>query len=430
MSLLSNNTELITTHSKCKIQSFIGSGGQGEVYKATYNRKDVAVKWYYKNTATPEQRKILTYLVKTGAPNEKYLWPMELVQNAKSFGYIMRLRPNEYKKITDLMKRRIDPTFRELITAGIYLSDSFFQLHAKGLCYRDISYNNIFINPDTGDILICDNDNVTTADTVTKTILGTPRFMAPEVVVGHSLPNKYSDLFSLGVLLFYMLFISHPLEGKLESDIRCMDSPAMEKLYGKNPVFIFDPNNATNRPVPGIHDNAMIYWNLYPSYIKDAFTKVFTTGLKDRENGRVVETVWRKLLSKLRDSILYCTCGAENFYDLEAIQKQGHINKCWACGKEIVLPPRIKIGNKIIMLNHDTKLYSHHLDDKAWNFHKPIAEVVSNPTNPAIWGLKNLRDESFFVTIGGSVTEIAKGKTQRIIKDSTINFGQATGEIK
>jgi len=37
--------------------------------------------------------------------------------------------------------------------------------------------------------------------------------MAPEVVLGGA-PDKRSDRFSLAVILFRMLFIEHPLEGK------------------------------------------------------------------------------------------------------------------------------------------------------------------------------------------------------------------------
>lgn len=58
------------------------------------------------------------------------------------------------------MKRRIEPSFRELITACSRWWGNFIQLHAKGFCYRDINFNNVFIDANTGDILICDNDNV------------------------------------------------------------------------------------------------------------------------------------------------------------------------------------------------------------------------------------------------------------------------------
>jgi len=139
-------------------------------------------------------------------------------------------------------------------------------LHSKGLCYRDISFGNLFLDPANGEILICDNDNVAIDGNPGTGILGTPRFMAPEVVRGGSLPSIQTDLFSLAVLLFYLFLVHHPLEGKKELAIHSFDLPAMTRLYGTDPVFIFDPRDHSNRPVPGCHDNALVNWPLYPSF--------------------------------------------------------------------------------------------------------------------------------------------------------------------
>ena len=128
-----------------------------------------------------------------------------------------------------------------------------------GAKYQDISFGNLFFNPDNGDVLICDNDNVSFDNSKPGGVLGTPGFMAPEIVRGEKRPSKDTDRYSLSVLLFYLFMVNHPLEGKLEASIRCMDMAARVKLYGTDPVFIFDPNNKTNRPVKGIHDNATIY---------------------------------------------------------------------------------------------------------------------------------------------------------------------------
>ena len=101
---------------------------------------------------------------------------------------------------------------------GVHLADKFLQLHAKGLCYRDISQNNVFFDPANGDILICDNDNVAVDGNVTG-VLGTARFMAPEVALGKTLPTTQTDLYSLAVLLFYILFNHHPFDGaKIRAD--------------------------------------------------------------------------------------------------------------------------------------------------------------------------------------------------------------------
>ena len=73
------------------------------------------------------------------------------------------------------MKRLVEPSFRALTTAGLELAHSFMLLHARGLCYRDISFGNVLFDPDTGSILICDNDNVATdgAGCVTVEEIGT-----------------------------------------------------------------------------------------------------------------------------------------------------------------------------------------------------------------------------------------------------------------
>ena len=160
----------------------------------------------------------------------------------------MPLREPRYKGIVDLMKRRIEPSFRALATAGLQLAQSFLELHAQGLCYRDISFGNVFFDPDTGDIQVCDNDNVAIDGQGDSGILGTPRFIAPEVVRGEAAPSTQTDLFSLAVLLFYLFHIHHPLEGQKEAAIKCFDLPAMTKLYGTEPLFIFDPANASQPP--------------------------------------------------------------------------------------------------------------------------------------------------------------------------------------
>ncbi len=361
---------------------------------------------------------------------------MELASatDLSGFGYIMPLREPRYKGIVDLMKCRIYPTFRSLATAGFELCDSFFQLHAKGLCYRDISFGNVFFDPDTGNILICDNDNVSVDGEGNSGILGTPRFMAPEVVCNQARPSKQTDLFSLSVLLFYMFMIHHPLEGKREAQIKSLDLPAMNKLYGSEPIFIFDPNDDSNRPVPPYQENALVYWRIYPQFLRDLFIKAFTDGIRDPQNGRVVESVWRATMVRLRDSIVYCPhCSAENFYDADALKATGgQPSSCWSCNKELRLPARIRIGKNVVMLNHDAQLFPHHVDNqKLYDFSQPIAAMSQNPKEPSIWGLKNCSSEKWVITTAnGNIKDVEAGRTVTLSLGTKINFGKTEGEIR
>ena len=356
-----------------------------EVYKARLAGEDVAVKWFFPAMATAEQRASMELLIRKGAPSEHFLYPMEITMaaNVPGFGYIMPLRPKRFKNIVDLMTRRIEPTFRALATAGFNLAHNYLLLHSQGLCYRDISFGNAFFDPD--------NDNVSVDGAGVLGVLGTPRFMAPEIVRGEAVPSTQTDLFSLSVLIFYTLMVAHPLEGAKEAAIKAMDLPAMNKIYGKEPIFIFDPNDASNRPVPGIHDNALAFWRIYPQFLHDIFIRAFTIGIKDPKNWRVRESEWRGEMIKLRDAIFYCPhCSLENFYDSVAVKASGgNAGLCWACAAQLQLPPRIRIGKFVVMLNHDTRLFTHHIDDALlYDFSAPAAAVAVHPMQPNVWGLK------------------------------------------
>ena len=420
----------------CTIENLLGAGGQGEVYKAELAGEAVAVKWFFPHMATPEQRASMELLIRKGAPSEHFLYPMEITTAAgvNGFGYVMPLRPKRFKNIVDLMTRRIEPTFRALATAGLNLAHNYLLLHSQGLCYRDISFGNAFFDPANGDILIADNDNVSVDGAGVLGVLGTPRFMAPEIVRGEAFPSTQTDLFSLSVLIFYMLMVAHPLEGKKEAEIKALDLPAMTKIYGKEPIFIFDPNDDSNRPVPGIHDNALAFWRIYPQFLRDIFTRAFTDGIRDPKNGRVRESEWRATMVELRDAIFYCPhCSLENFYDSQALKASGrNPGLCWACAAQLRLPPRIRIGKSVVMLNHDTKLFPHHIDDgRLYDFSEPVASVASHPANPSVWGLKNLSPDKWFITAAdGSVKEVAPERSVTLAVGTKIQFGKIEGEIR
>lgn len=421
----------------CKIEQFLGSGGQGEVYRVQLSGQAMALKWYYPGYLKQDERlrTRLETIIKSGPPNDKFLWPIDLVTSAQTtgFGYLMALREPRFKGIVDLMKRRVEPDFKALATAGFHLADSYLQLHAKGLCYRDISFGNIFFDPSTGEIRVCDNDNVDT-NGQPGAIDGTPRFMAPEVVRGEAKPDTQTDLFSLAVLLFYILMVHHPLEGKQELSIKCLDLPAMRRLYGENARFIFDPADDSNRPVKGHHDNALAYWPMYPQFLRELFTRAFTHGIQDPQHGRVRESEWRAGMVKLRDSIFYCgKCGAENFYDADALKTAGgQAGECWACKTSLRLPFRIRLEGNVVMLNHNTSLYPHHISgDKLYDFSQPVASVNRHPTDPTVWGLKNLSPEKWVcITTDGKMTEVPPGRSATLTVGTRINFGGREGEIR
>ncbi len=424
-----------------KVEKFLGGGSQGEVYRARPadgqgGGAPVALKWFFPDylRQDPDLRARLERAVDTGPPSDRFLWPQGLVHTANrpGFGYVMPLREDRFVGITDLVTRRAVPTFRTLVTAGFELAHNYLQLHAQGLCYHDISFGNVFFDPQSGEVRICDNDNVS-VNKQRSAIAGTLRFMAPEIVRGEAAPDTQTDLFSLAVLLFYMLVNHHPLEGEREAQIPILDAPAMIRLYGTDPLFIFDPDDSGNWPLHGDHDNALTLWPLYPRFVQDLFIRAFTDGLRDTHS-RVQESQWTKALIRLRDSIFYCQhCAAENFHDPDARRdSDGNAKACWSCASPHRLPPRMRIDSDIVMLNHDTLLYPHHLDTwRPYDFDTPVAEVTQHPQNPQIWGLRNLSTQKWTSqNADGEVNEVESGKTVTLSPGLRIQFGSREGEVR
>lgn len=427
----------------CVVEEFLGGGGQGEVYKARIGRESVALKWYFRQTQKPELKNSIEELIKKGPPSDNFLWPRQIITHGGDFGYTMGLRPPEYLKSQKLLDRTFSLGYRTAANACLQLADSFRKLHIKGLSYQDLNWGNLFINPAAGDILICDNDNVSAHGVSNAGIAGTYGFMAPEVVRGERLPDTYSDLFSMAVLMFRMLFIDHPFDGRRWVNTQAWDDIAKKKYYGEIPLFIFDPADDSNRPVRGVQDNAYLFWGLYPQFLRDTFTQVFTTGLKDRENGRLLEEDWIDVFRRLRESLFPCPyCGADIVYDAAALKRNGKITcwkpKCRGYGNRLPIPPRLRIKagsrERIVILNADTKIYKYQAVKSEPDLSAGgavIGETAQNPGDPAKWGLRNKSGDTWkYTTGGGETADVVPGKALSLAANvKGIDFITAKAEI-
>jgi DNA-binding helix-hairpin-helix protein with protein kinase domain len=418
------------------VQDMLGEGGQAEVYRASIDDRHYALKWYRKEYVQADRRlwERLKTAINAGSPTDRFLWPFDLVSlphHPEYGGYLMPIRPPEFISVVEITRGRVDTSFRSLMTLGFEMADSFMKLHALGMCYRDINYGNFFFHPKTGEIRIADTDNV---DVNMKPggILGTPGFMAPEVCRGQMLPNSMTDRFSMAVLLYCLFMLGHPLKGRRELELPFQenDRDGSLRLCCTAPVFVYDPDDDSNRPVKGIHDVMMSYWPIYPKSLQALFTGSFTKGLHDPE-ARVMDKEWCREMSVLRDSIFECrNCEAENFFNLDRVKKKQPLEACWSCGRAPELPSRMRItgahGARLVVLSRGTQLFPHHLNGDEYNFSTVLAEVAVNPL-----GLKNLSGKKWTATTAdGTTTERRHGEVLPLSEGCRIHFGGSDAEIK
>jgi DNA-binding helix-hairpin-helix protein with protein kinase domain len=422
------------------IKKKLGEGGQGAVYLVEGSQGQQALKWYNAEQSTEEQKKAIRDLVQAGPPRghsgRRFIWPLDLVtaSDSKQFGYLMPLiNKRKFAELPEVWSRtKPAPSYAALCEISYELANSYRALHLEGYCYRDISAGNIMFDPKTGDVLICDNDNIGINRQSKCQIWGTWEYMAPEIVRGEAQPSTDTDLHSLGVLLYYLWIWHHPLHGEMEYRIRSWDIPAKKLVYGQNPVFTFHPMDPSNRlPNDPDYSTAGRRWEDCPKSLKELFARAFTVGLKDPSR-RVTEGEWQALFLQLKDCVIACPHDrAENIWE----PGMASLN-CWHCKNQIYVPPKLVFahvrGRHYLLLTNETKIMKRHVDPLASEAEEMslIGQVVQNPSNPQVWGIRNMTQNPWTATFAdGSTKEIASQKAVTLTPGTKLNIAGAVAEI-
>lgn len=105
----------------------------------------------------------------------------------------------------------------EVLAIGKQIAEGLAEAHRLGLIHRDIKPDNIWLEP-RGRVKLLDFGlaRMTNEDqslTQSGTVLGTPRYMAPEQASGEVVDRR-SDLFSLGSVLYHLVSGRPPFDGK------------------------------------------------------------------------------------------------------------------------------------------------------------------------------------------------------------------------
>lgn len=395
----------------------LGRGGQGIVYLVDLNGEQKALKWYL----TPPDDKFYGNLennILKGAPSDAFLWPEYLATRQHgSFGYVMRLRPQNYYEFGNFLLAKVQfRSFTAMLAAALKITNGFMMLHRFGYSYQDLNDGNFFIDPQTGDVLICDNDNVM-PEGEKSGIMGKARYMAPEIV-GGGVPDKYSDRFSLSVILFMLFYANHPFEGAKVVACPCMTEDFEKRFYGSEAVFIHDKDDDSNRPARGIHNNVIRRWGVLPAELRELFTREFSKECLHEPNKRQLESLWEKSLIGLRDRLVRCPhCGQETFVESDS--------KCMECGRTFDSSRRLRInGLRTAVLTPGTKLY---IDRD----NTPDAEVLERSDDSSKLALRNLTSENWSAeTPSGRTKIVAPGQTMPVNPGIKLNLpGSVKAEI-
>jgi hypothetical protein len=204
-----------------EIQSQLGAGGMGEVYRArdTRLKRDVAIKILPESFA-PDADRLRRFEQETQAvaalnhPNILALYDVGH-HNAAPF-LVSELLEGE--TLRALLDRGHLPQ-RKVIDYSVQIAKGLSAAHDKGIVHRDLKPDNLFVCRD-GRVKILDfglaklavketppepeSVTMTSANTAAGMVMGTASYMAPEQVRGASVDPR-TDIFAFGAVLFEMV---------------------------------------------------------------------------------------------------------------------------------------------------------------------------------------------------------------------------------
>jgi len=191
----------------------LGEGGMGVVYAARDERlgRTVALKtmsslasdetarkrfWREARAAASVSHPNICQIYEIGEDRGELFIAMELLEG-EPLSEEMRLGPMSVSRTA---------------TVGLGMLAALSALHTRGIIHRDLKPSNVFLTPHGVKLLdfglarpeIDDARHTMSAITQAGMLVGTPRYLAPELVTGDGIDAR-SDLFAAGAILFEML---------------------------------------------------------------------------------------------------------------------------------------------------------------------------------------------------------------------------------
>ena len=197
----------------------IGSGAFGNVYKAKNKSTGnyVAIKEIIKSKSNTSNNFLSEIKVMKLLKSENSIDLIDAFETKNFFYIIMELC---IFNLEDYMKIRKEPLSEEEIKDCLIQLNNILKLMNKnGIIHCDLKPSNILISLEKinkisiklSDYGLCKKLN----QELSFSNLGTPLTMAPEVLEGLTFSNK-NDIWSLGVIIYYLLFKEYPYYGKTE----------------------------------------------------------------------------------------------------------------------------------------------------------------------------------------------------------------------
>lgn len=272
---------------------------------------------------------------------EIFCWPEKMVMGDGRIGVVVptyakdfffqhdpKLKGNEKQGkwfASAQLMRILDATergdFLKYLQISLKLARGVRRLHAAGLAHSDLSYKNVLIDPHGGNACLIDLDGLVVPGRFPPDVLGTPDFIAPEVLcdsTGKTLPSQATDKHALAVLIYMYLLHRHPLRGGrfFGPDVETEEEETL--LMGRDPLYIEHPTRKENRNMkreygdtldlckPWVDLDNFSAEKVTGSFLANLFKRAFVDGIKEPMR-RPIANEWEDAIIKTTDRLQPCS---------------------------------------------------------------------------------------------------------------------------
>lgn len=303
------------------------------------------------------------------------------------------------------------------------LSRAVRRMHSAGVAHSDLSNKNVLIDPTTGGAVIIDCDSLVVPQIYPPDVLGTPGYIAPEVLATQKLeltdsqrilPSIVTDRYALAVLIYEYLLGRHPLKGtRVNSALSTEEDDWLS--MGSKALWIENPRDVSNPPFEPL---PVSYQQCGP-YLAPLFERAFVDGLHN-PSARPDAGEWERGLVRTADLLHPCpnpNC-AQKWFVFDAGRK-----RCPWCSTAIAGAVPIlnfyREGNKGQFKAENHRLVAWH-HQRLWKWHiftNQFAGERADRTPQAYfakqgndWWLINQSDDAMVIIAGAATPNKAIGK--------------------
>ncbi|MGA7565278.1 MAG: protein kinase [Terriglobales bacterium] len=229
-----------------EIQSPLGAGGMGEVYRALDTRLDriVAVKVLASHlSSSPELKQRMEREARAiSSLNHPNICQLYDIGSQNGTDYLV-MEFLEGETLAERLRKGVMP-LNEIFKIGIAVADALSVAHRQGIVHRDLKPGNIMLTKGGAKLMdfgLAKSAGTAAAPaassapllsaartmsqaspvsplTTTGTMIGTIQYMSPEQIEGREADAR-SDLFALGAVLYEMVTGARPFEGKSQISV-------------------------------------------------------------------------------------------------------------------------------------------------------------------------------------------------------------------